>query len=204
MAHVFISYRRSDAGGHAGRLFDRLIQWFDRDAIFYDLDSIDSGDVFPERLETAVKGANVVLIVIGPDWLDELNRRALLPAADFVRLEIESALRTNAPDGTRKIIPVLLGGAKLPALGDLHATLREGFGWLPSIDVHEFHGKNADWDQQFARLCELIAAVPGVPAPRYRQMDKAPGFVTVVDRSVSTGPVSNSVINTGDNFTNRR
>ena len=40
VAQVFISYRRNDAGGHAGRIFDRLRQWFDRDALFYDLDSI--------------------------------------------------------------------------------------------------------------------------------------------------------------------
>jgi hypothetical protein len=84
-ASIFISYRRADTGGHAGRLHDRLAQWFDADALFYDLDSIDSGQVFPARLEQAVNAASVVLMLIGPDWLAELNRRASVAETDFVR-----------------------------------------------------------------------------------------------------------------------
>jgi len=97
-----------------------------------------------------------------------------------------------------------VGGAKLPALEELDATLREDFRGMLSRDVHEFQGKNDDWEQQFARLLELIAAVPGLPAPRDRPRKANLGGSTVVDRSISTGPVSDSVINTGDNFTNRR
>jgi TIR domain len=184
-ASVFISYRRSDAGGHAGRLFDRLKLWFDADVLFYDMDSIQSGDIFPQRLELAVSGANVVLVLIGPDWLAEINRRATLAAVDFVRIEIELALRLQIANGSPKVIPVLLGGAKPPSLADLHENLRAGLQRLPSLDVHEFQGKNTDWDQQFVRLRELIARLPGVPAPRYRPPVGEPKPFRVIDHLLS-------------------
>jgi hypothetical protein len=66
-AVIFISYRRSDSGGHAGRLFDRLRQWFDDDALFYDQDGIDIGETFPASIEAAIDKATVVLVLIGPD-----------------------------------------------------------------------------------------------------------------------------------------
>ena len=185
MADVFISYRRSDAGGHAGRLFDRLRLWFDADALFYDLDGIDSGDVFSERLEDAVKGAKVVLVLIGPDWLAEINRRATRSAVDFVRVEVELALRLHGANGTPKVIPVLLGGAKPPSLPELHETLRGSLERLPALDVHEFHGKNEDWDQQFVRLRELIARVPGIPAPRFRPPAGTPKPFRITDHTLS-------------------
>jgi hypothetical protein len=46
---IFLSYRRADAEGHAGRLWDRLKQWFDAEALFYDQGRIESGDVFFRR-----------------------------------------------------------------------------------------------------------------------------------------------------------
>lgn len=80
---LFISYRRADAGGHAGRLFDRLSHWFDADALFYDLDGVDMGENFPDRIARAINQAAVALVVIGPDWLQEINRRADQPEVDF-------------------------------------------------------------------------------------------------------------------------
>lgn len=167
-ASIFISYRRGDSGGHAGRLHDRLTQWFDRDAVFYDTDTIEAGEVLPERIEEALRSAQVVLVLIGPDWLTELNRRAVLPL-DYVRLEVALALRRQAETAALKIIPVLLGGAKpLATVEALHENVREDLRRLCLLDVHEFQGKNRDWNQQFVVLRELIANVPGLPMPRYR------------------------------------
>ena len=84
-ASIFISYRRLDAGGHAGRLHDRLAQWFDADALFFDTEHITPGDHFPQRLVDGVDSARVVLVLIGPDWLSEINRRAGLSQTDFLR-----------------------------------------------------------------------------------------------------------------------
>ena len=164
-ASIFISYRRSDSAGHAGRLHDRLAHWFDRGELFYDTADIQPGDSFPQRLVDGVAQAKIVLVLIGPDWLREINQRATLTETDFVRREIELAL---ARTSTLKIIPVLLGGCAAPSTGDLHESLRDSIAPLLSLDMHAFLGKDADWHHQFMRLRELIAAVPGVPAPRAR------------------------------------
>jgi hypothetical protein len=149
-------------------LYDRLKSWFDAEDVFYDMDSIESGDDFPERIQVAVSGAKVVLVLIAPDWVAEINRRATLPGVDFVRAEVELALRLNAASGIPKVIPVVVGGARPVSLDDLDPVLRSGLQRLHGLDAHEFRGKNSDWDYQFVRLRELIAGVPGVPAPRYR------------------------------------
>ena len=167
---IFISYRRADAGGHAGRLFDRLRHWFDPEAVFYDLDSIDMGDIFPARIQGGVEGAAVVLVLIGPDWLDQINRRVDRPGVDFVRREVELALVRQTQGAL--VLPVLMGGAAMPAAQQFHAELA---GLLPlrALDYHQFRGKQADWDAQFVRLRERIADVPGVPAPRFRHIRRA-------------------------------
>jgi hypothetical protein len=93
VAAIFISYRRGDSGGHAGRLYDRLSRCFAADALFYDHSTIEWGDTFPESIAKGLADAKVVLVLIGPQWLDELNKRAGKP--DFVRHEIETALSSR-------------------------------------------------------------------------------------------------------------
>ena len=184
-ASIFISYRRLDAGGHAGRLHDRLAQWFDADELFFDAEHINPGDLFPQRLADGIDSAKVVLAIIGPDWLSEINRRAALQDTDFVRIEVERALqRRDGPDGP-KIIPVLLGIAAPPSAVDLHDSLRASIAPLLSLDVHTFQGKNADWNHQFVRLRELFAKVPGVPAPRFRVPVGAEQPFHVIEQSLS-------------------
>ena len=94
-ASIFISYRRLDAAGHAGRLHDRLhdrlAQWFDAGTLFFDTEHIQPGEHFPQRLIDGIDAAKVVLVLIGVDWLSEINRRATLPDTDFVRAEVEHA-----------------------------------------------------------------------------------------------------------------
>src|SRR5688572_29191475 len=111
-ASIFISHRRSDVGGHARLLHDRLLQWFDREEVFYDTQTREAGEVLPERIETALRSAQVVLILIGPNWLSELNHRVQLPMRDYLSLEVAFALRRQAEEPSLEIIPVLLGGAK--------------------------------------------------------------------------------------------
>lgn len=164
---LFISYRRADAGGHAGRLYDRLRHWFDDGVMFYDLDAIDMGDVFPENIETAINTALTVLVVIGPDWLAEINQRVDRPGIDFVRREIELALARSGHDNPPKIVPVLVGGATMPDQNQFHPSLQPSLAPLCRLDAHTFQGKQADWDQQFVRLRERLAQVPGMPEPRF-------------------------------------
>ncbi|MDD2468125.1 MAG: toll/interleukin-1 receptor domain-containing protein, partial [Desulfobulbus sp.] len=161
---IFTSYRRSDAGGHAGRLYDRLRHWFDESVIFFDLDAIDMGDVFPARIEAALDTAAAVLVVVGPEWLEELDRRTNGTEIDFVRREVELALDRHQCGNLPLLLPVLVGGSTMPAPVRLLPDIADLTPFC-TLNAHTFHGTQADWDQQFVRLRERLARVPGMPEP---------------------------------------
>ena len=112
MSGVFISYRRDDSGGYAGRLFDVLAARFGHDQTFMDLDDIHGGDNFAAVIDEKVGQCSVLLAVIGERWLTLKGRsgvRRLDEPDDFVRLEIAKALERGV-----RVIPVLVGGAAMP------------------------------------------------------------------------------------------
>lgn len=117
MVHVFLNYRRQDSEGYVGRLYDHLIRHFPEENLFLDVDSIPLGVDFVTFLDDAVAACDVLVAVIGPTWLDLRDgdgvRRIALDD-DFVRIEIASALRQG-----KAVVPVLVGGAKMPRLADL-------------------------------------------------------------------------------------
>ena len=187
MGCIFTGYRRTDTGGHAGRLFDRLVSWFDEDTeLFYDAQHIESGQHFPQRLVQALGDASVVLVLIGPGWLEELNRRAALPEVDFVRHEVEQALGRLQAGQPVWVIPVLLGGAPMPSAGGFAAPLQATLGPLCSLDAHAFAGgKQDDWEHQLQRLRRLIAAVPDAPRERFRDRSGQPRPWRVIEQALS-------------------
>ena len=118
---VFISYRREETAYAAGWLFDRLADHLGRDQIFKDVDSIQLGDDFVEVITTAVSACDVLLALIGDRWLtisDERGRVRLEDPNDFVRLEIEAAVRRDI-----RVIPVLVDGARMPRSDELPPSL---------------------------------------------------------------------------------
>lgn len=119
---IFISYRREDSAGHAGRLFDRLAAHFGRGSVFMDVEGIEAGVDFVETIERAVGGCAVLLAVIGRGWLDSKDsqgRRRLDDPQDFIRLETSSALARKV-----RVIPVLVEGARIPRAEELPEDLR--------------------------------------------------------------------------------
>jgi hypothetical protein len=122
MAGVFINYRRDDAPGVAGRLFDHLAKSFARHDLFMDVDAIKPGLDFVKQLDVQVSQCDVLLALIGPHWLDakdEKGVRRLNGDKDYVRIEIASALKRDIP-----VIPVLVHGAVMPAEDDLPEDLK--------------------------------------------------------------------------------
>jgi hypothetical protein len=120
---IFISYRRDDASGEAGRLYDHLIARFGEHMVFRDIDAIDPGTDFVGRIEEAVGSCQVLLAVIGRDWLSVTGpdgRRRLDNQADFVRLELAAALQQGI-----RMIPVLVQDAQMPGPEDLPEPLKE-------------------------------------------------------------------------------
>ena len=114
---IFISYRREETAYPAGWLYDRLADHFGSSQVFKDVDSIELGDDFVEVITSAVGACDVLLAVIGPEWLtitDAHGRRRLDNPDDFVRLEIEAALSRRV-----RVIPILVDGASMPRADEL-------------------------------------------------------------------------------------
>jgi class 3 adenylate cyclase/tetratricopeptide (TPR) repeat protein len=140
MSGVFISYRRDDSAGHAGRIFDRLALRFGADHVFLDVGTIRPGTDFVDAIEQAITACDVVLAVIGPRWAslqDEGGRRRLDLENDFIRLEIETALQGRIP-----LLPVLVGGAAMPS----GAELPTGIARLARLDALEIGDHRFDQD----------------------------------------------------------
>ena len=117
---IFISYRREETAYPAGWLYDRLADRY-RGQVFKDVDSIELGDDFVEVITRAVGSCDVLLALVGDQWLtitDEDGRRRLDDPDDFVRLEIEAALTRNV-----RVIPILVDGARLPRAEELPPSM---------------------------------------------------------------------------------
>jgi FHA domain/TIR domain len=120
---LFISYRREDASGESGRLYDHLIAHFGEQMVFRDIDTITPGSDFVSRIEDAVGACQVVLVIIGRSWLTITGpdgQRRLDNRTDFVRLELTSSLQQGI-----RIIPVLVQDAEMPRPQDLPEPLQE-------------------------------------------------------------------------------
>lgn len=118
---IFVSYRRADTAAEAGRLVDRLTAHFGSESVFMDLDGVAPGEDFIARIEEGIAAADVVLAIIGPAWSGRsrwLGRPRLRDPADVVRLELETALASGT-----QVIPVLVGGARMPDSDDLPGSL---------------------------------------------------------------------------------
>lgn len=119
MAGIFLSYRRSDAEGQAGRLYDDLAGHFGADAVFMDVAGIEAGRDFRQAIDQHVTSCGVLLAIIGKEWVtatDANGRRRLDDANDFVRLEVAAALKRGIP-----VVPVLVRGAAMPQAAELPA-----------------------------------------------------------------------------------
>lgn len=119
---IFISYRRSDDPGFAGRLRDRLAQHFGESRIFMDVDSIELGMDFSEVINYHLAQCAALVAIIGKGWLnasDAQGRRRLTGTNDYVRLEIEAALRRNI-----LVIPVIAEGARMPHAEELPGPIQ--------------------------------------------------------------------------------
>ena len=147
--HIFISYRRSDSADIAGRIDDRLTGRFGRNLIFKDVDSIPLGLDFKEYLDEKVSECSVFLAIIGDRWLeagDETGVRRLNDPADFVRIEIESALKRGIP-----VIPLLVRGAQMPMEGQLPDGLKK-LAYRNGIPIRHDPDFHRDMDRLIAAL----------------------------------------------------
>jgi hypothetical protein len=120
---IFISYKRDDDPGMAGRLADALKDIYSGKQVFYDTEDIPPGVKFQEYIESNIIDSSVLLVVIGAKWL-ELHKKP--GEKDFVIFEVTTAQKYNVP-----IIPVLLQNTPIPPADQLAAELK----FLPDIQT---------------------------------------------------------------------
>jgi len=172
---IFISYRRNDSQGEAGRLFDDLVQRFGEDMVFMDVAGIEAGRDFRKAIEESVSKCGVLLVVMGPQWLDardENGARRLDDPGDFVRIETASALRRDIP-----VIPVLVHGAEMPRAEQLPENLTD-LAYRNCIEL-----THARWKSDTQLLIEALRRLIGDKV----RVEKGPGPAPA---KVLTAPVT--------------
>ena len=121
VGRVFISYRRED-GALARLIADQLENEFGPDHIFFDVDGIRLGADFVKAINDEVAKCDVLLALIGRNWLgrNKAGQRLFDNPNDYIRLEVAAALQRQI-----RVIPVLLDGATMPKGDQLPADLQE-------------------------------------------------------------------------------
>lgn len=148
-SQVFISYRRDDTAGWAGRLFSDLKMRLGQDArVFMDVDGIPPGEDFARYIDNAVGQCDAVVALIGRHWSDATDaagHRRLEEPDDFVRLEISAALQRGI-----RVVPLLVDGASLPTPDDLPTDLE------PLLDRQAIRVDNTTWETSVAKLATSL------------------------------------------------
>lgn len=144
MKRVFISYRRDDAAGHAGRLCADLQVRYGQEAVFMDIAAIEPGEDFRNAISNSLKGCFAVIAVIGRRWLeirDKDGRVRLLDPRDLVRSEICTALEMGI-----RVIPVLVDGARMPYDEEVPEPLK------PLLSRNALEITDSRWPYDFGQL----------------------------------------------------
>jgi hypothetical protein len=136
--NLLISYRRSDSDAIAGRIRDNIAMHFGESSVFMDIDSVPFGTDFRESINAALGRTDMVLAIIGKNWLGtgKDGRPRVWEEGDPVRFEIESTLKLSIP-----VIPILVQGATMPAADELPPSLRD-FSFRNAVTVdsgRDFH-----------------------------------------------------------------
>jgi hypothetical protein len=173
---IFISYRRDESAGYAGRIAERFIEHFGEDRVFRDVDSVEAGLDFEEAIKSAVDSSGVLIAVIGKNWLtatDAAGRKRLENPDDYLRMEIATALQRNT-----RVIPLLVQGAAMPSAEQLPEDLAS----LTHRNAFELH--DSSWNEELRRL---ITTLDKVLEPR-------PLKSRIVRNWADSGPISRILV----------
>jgi hypothetical protein len=159
MPKIAISYRRSGSSAITGRIFDRLAAHYGKDSVFMDVDNIPFGADFRTYIQAVLRETQVLIVVIGPQWLgtDAAGAVRMSQESDPVRAEIEAALARKLP-----LIPVLVDGARMPDSAELPASFKE-FAFLNAAEV----ATGRDFHHHLDRLIAAIDRTVEAPGSRH-------------------------------------
>ena len=151
MPAIFISYRREDSAGYAGRLHEELEERLGREQVFRDVDTLRAGEDFEAAIRRRLSQCQACVVMIGPGWLKSQTadgRRRLQQADDYVAMEIAAALARPEV----MVVPVLVGGATMPSPADLPEAL------VPQARRHALTVRDETWEADMDRLATALPA----------------------------------------------
>lgn len=167
---IFISYRRDDSAGHAGRLYADLTCRFGIKQVFFDVAAISPGENFDTVIQQAISECDVLIAVIGKRWLKTIVRPSELESrVDFVRLEISTAINRNIP-----IIPVLIQGEKMPDSEELPRGL-EAIARRQALEISDNR-----WNHDIEQLTTCLKDVIPKQDLSGRTIGVIAGFITLL------------------------
>jgi TIR domain len=149
---IFISYRRNDSVGIVGRIYDRLVAFFGKEFVYKDVDDIPPGDDFRKNLINSLQDSDVLLVIIGKNWLKIINDngdRRLNDPHDYVRIEIETAIENDL-----RIIPILVDINTMPNVSQLPESISD-IAYRQAAVVREDPDFNTDIKRLISKLSEI-------------------------------------------------
>lgn len=155
MDSIFISYRREDVAGYAGRICDRLSAQFGGEHVFIDVEDVKPGQDFLTSIAETIGRCTCVLAIIGPRWLDRLHAKS--GGDDFVRTEIVTALERGIT-----VVPVLIG-TKMPPAQELPPDLAS-LSYRNALEI-----RHERFDDDLMRLEEFVGSLLADDAAETRQ-----------------------------------
>jgi hypothetical protein len=160
MPAIFLSYRRADTGGYAGRLADALEKRFGKGNVFQDVETIAPGSNFTHAINAAIARCQVLVVLIGDTWLTEQavdGNPRLNDPQDFVRQEVASGLRAGT-----QVIPVLVEGTMMPPENALPPDLK------PLARLQAIELSDTRWEYDVERLAKVMGTIAGGSSARRR------------------------------------
>jgi hypothetical protein len=148
MPGIFISYRRDDVRGYAGRLSDALTDHFGDASIVRDIEALAPGVDYVEQIDRFISACDILLLLIGRDWLtiaDDQQQRRIDDPTDEHRIEIAAALQRGL-----LVIPVLMDNARMPRLHDLPDEI------APLARRQSFEISEVRWKYDVQRLIRVL------------------------------------------------
>ncbi|HNC84952.1 MAG TPA: toll/interleukin-1 receptor domain-containing protein, partial [Nitrospira sp.] len=162
---VFFSFRSGDLA-HALLLHDRLANWLGREEIFLDREpgNIRVTDDFLQVIKAAVEGTEILIALIGPAWASNENLSRLNDPEDVVRLELGRAFERAAAGENIAIIPVLVGGTRMPQAADSSPSPLQDLVKIQALTIPD---ESTAYQEGLSRLLDAIDChSPGLRARR--------------------------------------
>src|SRR5271156_588127 len=182
MPKIAISYRRADSEAMTGRIFDRLIAHYGKDAIFRDIDDLPICTDFRVHINQTLLKTHILLAIVGPQWLgmaSDGSADRIQEESDPVRVEVETALRRRVP-----LIPILIGATKMPNSDQLPPSLKD-FAFRNAVKVDTGQDFDYHMDRLIRSMDAILEQAPKSPPSRETKVPTAPPKQSTAERQAA-------------------